>query len=281
MRGLMSLAGCLVFFVCFGIASAWIAGGCGPASPRLVAEGFCDPVGLGFDARGGLYVAEARGRVLHVLSDGERCVLAEGLGRLGGLAVDRRGRVCVSRPDRGEILALGARGGREVLARGLASPRGLCAARRGGLLVAETGADRVLLVDGEGAPRVALSPVRAPVGVAETSGGVAACGRDGLLHGELRRCPGRDGLLLASSPAGGAWVLDREAGLAFRLPGTGPGPALPEGLGAVAALACDRDGGLFAAARDGRVWRIAWNGRRPSGSGARPVAACPPAVRGS
>lgn len=281
MRTLMSLAGIAVFVLMAVLAMGLGGPGGRGAGALLVAEGLASPVGLGLDNRGGLYVAEGEGgRVMHVLSGGKPTVLAEGLGSLGGLAVGHGAEVYVSCPLKGEVVRIDGRGERTVFARGLDEPRGLHVDGRGRLLVTEAGSGRVLRLGPDCEREVVFAGMALPISVAASKdlvlasgcGGVRAAGSPGWprcmpVDAEAdagphagSQCPaGAEDCcyLLASGPGGQVWALDREQGCVLRVAGgVGGGFRLPEGIGFVSGLTCDRDGNLMAATQDGRIWLL-------------------------
>ena len=266
MRAVMSLAGIVVFALVAALALGMDGGGGGRcAGALLVTQGVKAPVGLGLDARGILYVAEADGRVLCVTSGDEPRVLARGLGRLGGLAVDGGAAVYVSRPEAGEVLRIGPRGGIVPVAVGLDEPCGLHVDAGGRLYVVEGGAGRVVRLGPDGARETLPCGVASPWAVAESGGVVLVSGRGGVCPvgapgGAVWADEGGTGFLLASGPSGLAWALDKDADCLLRVAGGGGGCRLPAEVGPVACMACDRDGNVLAAAEDGRIWLV-----RPGG----------------
>lgn len=236
------------------------------ASVEKVAEGFASPVGMAFDAQGGLLVAEwGAGRVTRLAPDGSRSTLTTAVPSPSGLAVDAAGVVHVAAYSQGVVYRLTSDGRAEPLVRGLTTPAGLRFAADGGLLVADRGTHLLLRADAEGRARELARGLRTPVGAAELPGGLVVSEFNGAV---LLLAPGRDARELTARlghPAVGVVPLGPDAVAVADYGGTevwrvgldGTATVLAGGLASPVGLCQGPDGRLYVGTwGDGAVWAI-------------------------
>ncbi|MGE4293072.1 MAG: hypothetical protein AB7E32_12785 [Desulfovibrio sp.] len=138
-----AVAGLLCLAPCASAQTLKSEPGAGAPGVRTL-PGFTRPTALAMDLRGNCYVAEsqtgqvlngAMGRISLIQPDGTRVLLAEGLGEVSALTVERNGSLLVAVRATGEVLRIRSDGSRTVLARELPDPVGLILDRDGGILV--------------------------------------------------------------------------------------------------------------------------------------------------
>lgn len=134
------------------------------------------PVGMVYDAKGNLYVAEwSAGRVSRFDAQGKRTTLTDAVRSPSGLAFDDKGRLFVASYSDGHVYHLRADGTLRSVASGLSSPTGLLWTGDNTLLVANRNAGEVVRIFPDEQPggrtEVVSSGHRTPVGIARTDDG--------------------------------------------------------------------------------------------------------------
>lgn len=229
--------------------------------------GFSSPVGMAFDAKGNLFVAEwGAGRVSRIAPDGSRTSFAQGLSGPSGLAIDREGLIYVASYSQDEIYRFTPSGDRETLITGLATPAGLGFDRSGRLLVANRRTNEILVFDKEGNRSVAVSGLRTPVGavhqpdggyvVSNIGGGVTILRGDGkrIETGRSLRTPGPG---IAQTANGRVFVVDYGGTAIHEVFADGTTVPFADGLSSPVGLTVSPSGDLFAADwGNGAIYRI-------------------------
>ncbi len=237
--------------------------------PVKLWDGFASPVGMGFDARGDLYVAEwSAGRVSRIAPDGRRSVFAEGMSGPSGLAIGADGTVYVASYSRDEVYRFTPQGERSVHVTGLATPAGLSFDLAGRLLIANRRTNQILAVTGSNAIEPVVDGLRTPVGavqrrdggfvVSNIGGGVTILHPDGrrIEAGAAFRTPGPG---VTQTRAGRVFVVDYGGSNVWEIQTEGSSRAVADGLSSPVGLVLSPDGAslLTATWGDGAIYRIA------------------------
>lgn len=270
----LALGGALLSNPSDGKALATDCGTAAAVRPVRLWDGFRSPVGMAFDARGHLLVAEwGAGQVTRIAPDGRRTILAQGLAGPSGLTVGLDETVYVATYSGDEILrftpAAGSDTGRMpvVHARGLATPAGLSFDRTGRLMVANRRTHQVLAVAADGTLKPVISGLNTPVGAVQTpdggyvvsniGGGVTIVKPDGtrIEAGQSFKTPGPG---VAMSRDGRVYVVDYGGTTVREVFGDGHSCAVADGLRSPVGLVFDPDGQslLVATWGDGTIYRI-------------------------
>lgn len=116
-------------------------GGVGPGDPTTVfASGFGAPVGMAFDDRGNLFIAEfLANQVSRLATDGSVTVLARNISLPAGLAFDGFSNLLVAAAGDGNVYKISAGGTASVFLRGFEFPIGVTTGPDGGIWVASFG----------------------------------------------------------------------------------------------------------------------------------------------
>ena len=181
-----------------------LSGRVSAATPQPLFDGVNSAVGMGFDARGNLFVAEwGAGRISRFAPDGARTTFAEGLSGPSGLAIAPDGTIFVASYSSDLIWRFTPDGRRSTYVNGLATPAGLSFDRAGRLMVANRRTNEILAVE-NGALTPVIKGLNTPVGAVQTP----------------------DGGFVVSNIGGGVTILRPdgtrvEAGGAFNTPGPG------------------------------------------------------------
>lgn len=140
-----------------------------PAEPVPLWEGFSSPVGMAFDARGSLYVAEwGAGRVTRIDNNGKRTIFADGLSGPSGLAIATDGTIYVASYSGDLVYSFTSDGARSTYVTGLATPAGLSFDRAGRLLIANRRTNQILAVTRDGRLEPIIGELQTPVGAVQT-----------------------------------------------------------------------------------------------------------------
>lgn len=233
------------------------AGDTAQLTPVLLHGGLSSPVGMAYDAKGDLYVANwSAGTVLRFTPDGQRSIFAEGLSGPSGLAISPAGDIYVASYSEDLVWRFTSNGERRVFVRGLATPAGLSFDARGRLLIANRRTNQILAVHPDGKIDVVADGLQTPVGAIEfpngdllvsniaggislVSGGITAR----TINADLNR-PG-PGIVLASADA--AYVVDYGGTTVSRVTRNGRRTVIAGGLVSPVGLARTPDGGLVVA----------------------------------
>ncbi|WP_413730236.1 hypothetical protein [Sodalis sp. RH22] len=137
-----------------------------------VHEGLSSPVGMAYDMRGNLYVANwSAGTVLRFTPNGERVVFASGLSGPSGLAVSSTGDVYVASYNEDLVWRFTPNGDKTVFVQGLATPAGLSFDMRGRLLIANRKTNQILAAHPDGRIEIVAEGLQTPVGAVELPNG--------------------------------------------------------------------------------------------------------------
>lgn len=208
-----------------GMSLAQVDGAGTVARPAMLLQhgfpGYVRGVAVGPD--GDMIFANSAGQCARYRPGGEAQVLAEGLDRAMGLAVDGAGTIYVAESGAGRIVAIAPDGSLGTACDGLDQPCGVALAEDGALLVSEAGRGTLVHLSHLGRTDV-LSGLDQPHGVAVADGAAMVLDRGtGTLH---RVCNGLAPEVLATGlPAGTHGAMAPNI-----LPGIGglmPGPLLP------------------------------------------------------
>lgn len=242
-----------------------------PASfqPEVLFTGLSQPASLVFDNYGHLYVAESgTGRVLALqFETPDSWVFQEGFDGLSDLAVGQDNVVYAAAKDSSGlscVYALAPQGGRSLYCGQLEGSCGLSMDRRGRLLIAESDTGRVLRVRENGGVEVLQQGLPSPKRVLDMLGMLVFVCDSGL----YRNIPGGFCEILKNSSCnyngtatrtkdGSAYVLDTLRNRLLHFDARGALLVSCDcdalGLHSITALACDRDGGLYAATSQGAI----------------------------
>ncbi len=143
-----------------------------PASLTKLYSGFNSPVGMGFDSKGNLYIAEwGAGIVTRISPDGKRNTFAKSLNAPSGLAIDADDNIYVASYSDNLVYKFTNTGHRSLFVKGLATPVGLSFDRNGNLLIANRVTNEILSVSSDGKTRSVVRNLQTPVGVIQTPDG--------------------------------------------------------------------------------------------------------------
>ena len=149
-----------------------VSGGAMAAERKAAITGIQSPVGMIYDTRGALYVAEwGAGRVSRFDPDGGRVTVTEAIRGPSGLALGREGTLYVASYSDGGVYALENGKEPEKIASGFSSPAGLLWSRDNTLLVANRNAGEVVKLHPDGRKEVISRNHKTPVGLAQTADG--------------------------------------------------------------------------------------------------------------
>ncbi len=241
-----------------------------PFKPEVLMTGLSNPCALVFDNFSHLYVAESgTGRILALQPHNkEKWVLQDGFKGLSGLAIDRDNILYVAaRGHSGQncVYALTPKGNRNLYCDNLDSNYGLTVDRHGRVLITESDSGRILRVRGNGGVEVFKQNLPDPKQVMDIHGMlvfVCACGlytdiTDNGRYGSFSHIPGTYAGISASAKDGTVYVLDSARNRLQCFDGNGALLAVYDcgkrGLTNITALACDRDGALYAATASGEI----------------------------
>ncbi|MBW8639372.1 NHL repeat-containing protein [Hoeflea sp. WL0058] len=239
-----------------------------PATPEKLWDGFSSPVGMAFDAKGNLFVAEwGAGRVSRIDPAGKRTTFADVLSGPSGLTIGPNGTIYVASYSRDEVYRFTPSGERRVHVTGLATPAGLSFDRSGRLLVANRRTNQILSVSRSGGLEPVIGGLRTPVGVVQTpdngyvvsniGGGVTILRPDGarIEAGEEFGTPGPG---VAMTKDGRVFVVDYGGTTVRKILSDGQSRIVAEGLRSPVGLVVTPDGAslLTATWGDGTIYRI-------------------------
>ncbi|MGE0969551.1 hypothetical protein ACQFN5_06160 [Klebsiella sp. WOUb02] len=220
-------------------------------------EGLSSPVGMAYDTRGNLYVANwSAGTVLCFSPDGTRSVFAGGLHGPSGLAISQEGDLYVASYSDDLVWRFTPEGERSVFIRGLATPAGLSFDARGRLLIANRRTNQILAAHPDGKIEVVAEELQTPVGAVELPNGDLLVsnieGGVSLVSGSLRArtinsdlgSPG-PGIVRAGTDA--AYVVDYGGTTVSRIDRNGRRTVIADGLSSPVGLAQAPDGSLTVA----------------------------------
>lgn len=227
---------------------------------RVLARGLGHPCAIGLDRRGNIYVAGAD-RVRMITDDGDVIPVAKGMGRIGGMAVQKHGGVYISLPEAGKVVWITPVGVHETVAEGLDEPRALCIDRFGRLLIVEAGAGRVVMMHADGSVE-SVGDAEGVRRVVDCQMGLVTVGADGLQvrtglgMRSVRPDCGLEQVLLASSPLGRAYVAALGDGRVWNISDRFESRLCFDGDWEAACVAADRDRGLVVATMQGELLRV-------------------------
>ncbi len=247
--------------------------------PEVLLTGLEKPRALAFDNYCRLYIAESgSGRVL-ALQPGtnELIVVKDGFQGLTDITIDRDNTLYVASDGNGGqrcVYSLSPAGYRNLYCDQLEGICGLSIDRHGCLLIAESGSGRVLRIRETGGVEVIRQDLPSPKRVLDIRGMlvfVCDCGlyanHPGNINGLFTQTPGTYDGIAANSKDGSLYVLDalRKRLLNFDANGSllASFDCAQAGLDDITALACDRDGALYAATVSGDIVLLEGSAFRP------------------
>ncbi len=237
-------------------------------APTKLWDGFSSPVGMSFDAKGNLYVAEwGAGRISRIDSAGKRTIFAAGLSGPSGLVVGADGLIYVASYSRDEIYRFTPKGISSVYVTGLATPAGIGFDRAGRLLVANRRTNQILAVTSNGRLEPVIDGLQTPVGAVQTldggyvvsniDGGVTVIRPDGarIEAGKAFKTPGPG---VAITKEGRVFVVDYGGTSVREIFLNGESRIVADGLRSPVGLTVTPDGAslLTASWGDGTIYRI-------------------------
>lgn len=237
-------------------------------TPTKLWDGFSSPVGMAFDTRGNLYVAEwSANRVSRIDSDGHRSIFAEGISGPSGLAISADGTIYVASYSLDEVYRFTASGVRSVYVTGLATPAGIGFDRVGRLLIANRRTNQILAVSANGRLESVIEGLQTPVGTVQTldgghvvsniGGGVTVIRPDGtrIEAGKDFVTPGPG---VAITKVGRVFVVDYGGTTVREILSNGESRSIADGLKSPVGLTITPDGSslLTATWGDGAIYRI-------------------------
>lgn len=135
-------------------------------------RGFGAPVGIGFDSKGNIYVAEwSANKVTRIDESGKRTTFAESLHGPPGLAIDSTDNVYVASYSDDLIYRYTPYGKRTLFAKDLATPSGLSFDSQGNLLVANRRTNEIISIAPNSEKKTVAESLQTPVGAVMTSEG--------------------------------------------------------------------------------------------------------------
>lgn len=141
-------------------------------APHHLITDIQSPVGMVYDQRGALYVAEwGAGRVSRFGTDGNRTTVTDSISSPAGLAFDDKGILYVASYGDGTVYALEKGKKPRPVASGFSSPTGLLWSRDKTLLVANRNAGEIVRLHRDGKKEVLSRNHKTPVGLAQTGDG--------------------------------------------------------------------------------------------------------------
>lgn len=225
--------------------------------PVLIHDELSSPVGMAYDARGNLYVANwSAGTVLRFTPDGRRSVFAEGLRGPSGLAVSPAGDIYVASYSDDLVWRFTPGGARSIFARGLATPAGLSFDAQGRLLIANRQTNQILAAYPDGKIDVVAEGLQTPVGAVDLRNGDLLvsniAGGISLVSGSLRARTintdlGNPGPGIVRAGPDAAYVVDYGGTTVSRVDRNGQRTVIANGLSSPVGLALAPDGSLTVA----------------------------------
>ena len=225
--------------------------------PERLHDGLSSPVGMAYDAKGNLYVANwSAGTVLRFTANGERSVFAEGLRGPSGLAISSAGDIYVASYSEDLVWRFTPNGDRSVFVRGLATPAGLSFDAQGRLLIANRQTHQILAAHPDGTMEVVAEGLETPVGAVELPDGdllvsniaggislVSGSANARTINTEL----GSPGPGIVRADADSAYVVDYGGTTVSRVDRDGQRTVIMDGLSSPVGLALAPDGSLTVA----------------------------------
>ncbi|MAT38044.1 MAG: hypothetical protein CL946_00395 [Ectothiorhodospiraceae bacterium] len=225
--------------------------------PERLHDGLSSPVGMAYDTRGNLYVANwSAGTVLRFTANGERSVFAEGLRGPSGLAISSAGDIYVASYSEDLVWRFTPNGDRSVFVRGLATPAGLSFDAQGRLLIANRQTHQILAAHPDGKMEVVAEGLQTPVGAVELPDGdllvsniaggislVSGSANARTINTEL----GSPGPGIVGADADSAYVVDYGGTTVSRVDRDGQRTVIADGLSSPVGLALAPDGSLTVA----------------------------------
>lgn len=263
-QGLMKFS---VIFLCLSIFNVNLGVYAESASLTKLYSGFKSPVGMGFDSKGNLYVAEwGAGLVTRISTNGKRSIFAKGINAPSGLAIDAEDNIYVASYSDDLVYKFTNTGNRSLFVKGLATPVGLSFDRKGNLLIANRASNKILSVSPDGKIRCVVRNLQTPVGVVQgpnggyfvsnINGGISfkpAGGRVRTINSNLSS-PGA-GIVINN--AGEVFVVDYGGTTVNQILPNGKEKAVAEGLSSPVGLALDKKDFLYVATwGDGAIYLI-------------------------
>ncbi len=237
--------------------------------PEVLLTGLAKPGALVFDNYCRLYIAESgNGRVLALHpGSSELIVVSDGFHGLTDLAIDRENTLYVaSKGAEGQscVYSITPSGYRNLYCDQLEGSCGLSVDRYGCLLIAESSSGRVLRISETGGREIIKQGLQTPKRVLDIHGNlVFVCVRGlytdlpGRICGILSHVPGLYNGAAACAKDGSTYILDSFSKRLLCFDGNGTLLASVDcanaGLDGITALACDRDGALYAATATGEI----------------------------
>ncbi len=230
-------------------------------------SGFNSPVGMGFDSKGNLYIAEwGAGIVTRISTSGKRNIFAEGLNAPSGLAIDADDNIYVASYSDDIVYKFTHTGRRSLFVKELATPVGLSFAKDGNLLIANRATNEILSVSSDGKTKIVVSNLKTPVGVVQTSdgsyfvsninGGISFKPPGGKVR-TINSDFSRPGAGIVINNAGEVFVVDYGGTTVKQILPNGKQKVVANGLSSPVGLTLDKNGNLYVATwGDGSIYLI-------------------------
>lgn len=258
---------CIFVLLCLSICTDNSNSSAETAPMIKLYSGLSSPVGMGFDTKGNLYIAEwGAGIVTRISPSGNRIAFADGLNGPSGLAVDSKDNIYVASYSDNLVYRFTPKGKRSVFIEGLATPAGLSFDQRGNLLIANRMTDEILSVSSEGKINTVVGGLQTPVGAVQTvegnyfvsniNGGISFI----TLNGDMKTIStelARPGPGIVINDYGEVFVVDYGGTTVNQVMQSGKIKLIAEGLPSPAGLTLDENGFLYVATwGDGAIYQI-------------------------
>ncbi len=227
-----------------------------PASLTKLYSGFSSPVGMGFDSKGNLYIAEWGADIVTRISPDAP----------SGLAIDADDNIYVASYSDNLVYKFTNTGHRCLFVKGLATPVGLSFDRNGNLLIANRATNEILSMSSDGKTSSVVSNLQTPVGVIQTpdgdyfvsniNGGISFKPADGKVS-TINSNFSSPGAGVVVNNAGEVFIVDYGSTTVNQILPNGKQKIVADGLSSPVGLTLDKNGYLYVATwGDGSIYVI-------------------------